>query len=143
MGGAADIRHEQQLDAGLPLQQFAGEMGQAAHARRGVGNAARARLGARDQLRQARDPEPRRDREKHRVLRHEPDRQKILRHVQRNVGRGRMQRHERRQHRLVERVPVGGGVCRRPGGKAAAGAGTIVHNHLLTPELGEPVGDEP
>ena len=80
---------------------------------------------------------------KHRILRHEPDRQKIFRHVQRHVRRRRVQRHERRQHRLIEPISIGRGLRGGARRQASAGARLIDHDGLLAPELREPVGREP
>src|SRR5262245_44198146 len=62
-------------------------MGQASDSGGGIGDFARSLFGARYQLRKARDGERWSDRDKHRVLRYEPDRQKILRHVDGNIWR--------------------------------------------------------
>src|SRR5262249_46022807 len=58
---------------------FPGQVGQASDPCRRIGDFARSFFGTRDQLRQGRDAERWRDRDKHRVLRYELDRQKILR----------------------------------------------------------------
>ena len=143
MRGAAGVGHQQELDLRLMLQQFAGEMRQPADAGRGVADGAGAFLGRSDQLRQRRDAEIRRNGEEHRVLGDEADRQEVARHLQRHVGRCRMQRHEGRQHRLVQRIAVGSGVCGGPRGDAAAGARLVHHQDLLAPELAKPFGDKP
>ena len=143
MRRAAGIGHQQQLDPRLVLQQFPGQVGQAPHAGGGIGDFAGTLFGERDQLRQGRDAQGRSDRDEHRVLRHEPDRQKVFRHMQGNIRRRRMQRHESRQHRLVERVSIRRGFRRRPRCDAAAATRAIDHQGLLAPGLGQPIGNEP
>jgi hypothetical protein len=63
--------------------------------------------------------------------------------VQGNVRRRGTQRHEGREHRLVERVAVGRGFRRRPRREAAAGARAVDHQDLLAPDLAQPIGDDP
>src|SRR5262245_48146533 len=118
-------------------------MGQASDPGGGIGDFAGSLFGARDQLLQGRDAERWSDCNKHRVLRYEPDRQKILRHVDGNIWRGRAQRHEGRQHRLVERVSVRGGCRCQADREAAAGTRMVIHQDLLLPALGQPIGDNP
>ena len=51
MGRTAGIGHQQQLDPRLVLQQLPGQVGQAPHPGRGIGDFAGTLLGERDQLR--------------------------------------------------------------------------------------------
>ena len=57
-------------------------------------------------------------------------------------GAAGVQRHEARQHRLVERVAVGRGVGRRSRRDAAAGARLVHHDDLLAPHPAERLGDK-
>ena len=98
----------------------------------------------RDQLRQRVDAERRRGRDHHRMLADEADRHEIAHHVDREIGLQLRQRDEVGGKRHIERVAV------RRGGDATAWIATapappgwLMHDHLLAPQPGQMVGEDP
>ena len=136
--GAAGIGDHQQLDAGAALQQFAGQVGEAAGSVGAVGELARPFLGDRDQLRQRRHAERRRGRDEHRRAAEIADRHQIAR-LEREIGCGAGKRHEGGDRRDRQRVAVGRGRCRGTRCDRAARPRLIDRHDLLAPNLGQPL----
>ncbi len=99
-------------------------------------------LGERDQLGKRRDAEPGGGRDEHRCAAEEADRRKVARDLDRQVGGGACWRHEGRERGNKQRVTIGRRAPRKPNRNRAAGAGLIDREHLLSPDLREPVGDD-
>ena len=139
-GAAAFVRHVLNVGARLQLEQFAGQMLEAADAGGGVIELAGLRLGVGEQFLRRMHRQFRIDGEHIGAGGEDRDRHEILHRVERLLVEPRIDRMRDRDDE--ERVAVGRGLGGEIGADHAAGAGAIVDEDLLAEVLAELVGDD-
>jgi hypothetical protein len=140
-GCGAAIGNVHDVDVGRHLEQFTGEMRQAADAGRCEIEFPRLRLGERDQLLHVAGGHVAGDDEHFRHRRHQRDGHKILRHVVRHFLQDRID-DQRTRADDADRVAVGGRLCDRIGAEHAGLAATIVDQHRLLRDFRHALADQ-
>jgi len=83
------------------------------------------------------------DYNEHGIFGREPDRGKVTRQLDWQIGRRSWQRYEGGQDRHIKRVSVGRRVGCNSRSDAAGGTGMIDRQDLLPPALAQPIGNHP
>jgi len=133
----------QKLHAGLPLQQFHGQMTRRRHSGRSIPDRPGIRAGEIDEIRDRSGRQGRMGEQDIGPRRHPRDVREILQRIVSELRIERGARCQRHADAHEQGVAVGTGASRDLGGQISARPGTIVDDHALTEALRQDGADEP